>query len=120
MASTFELDVSITLDDLGWHFANWHHLGFARETLHGLRELGAAQVAALFEQALVIACENWDFFGAPDFVERYDGSAVETALSPLNRRCWDLFGSSSGSRESLLDFWVPYARTYPANVCGGA
>lgn len=39
MAATYELDVSLTLDDLGWHFGNWHHEGLARQTLFGLREL---------------------------------------------------------------------------------
>ena len=24
MAATFELDVSLAMDDLGWHFGNWH------------------------------------------------------------------------------------------------
>jgi len=24
MATTYELDVSLALDDLGWHFGNWH------------------------------------------------------------------------------------------------
>ena len=24
MAATYELDVSLALDDLGWHFGNWH------------------------------------------------------------------------------------------------
>src|SRR5439155_11028124 len=41
MAATYELDVSMALDDLGWHFANCHHQRLALETLGGLRELGA-------------------------------------------------------------------------------
>ena len=35
MAATHELDVSMTLDDLGWHFANWHNLELAEETSRG-------------------------------------------------------------------------------------
>jgi hypothetical protein len=120
MAAVYELDVSMTLDDLGWHFANWHHLGLAQETLLGLRELQAADAAAIFEQALAIVSKHWEFFGAPDFVQRYDDSAVERALSPLNSRYWNLFDSTSGSATGLLDYWVPYARNYPSNVCSDA
>jgi hypothetical protein len=32
MASTYQFDVSMALDDLGWHFASWHHHGYAQET----------------------------------------------------------------------------------------
>jgi hypothetical protein len=35
MAATFELDVSMALDDLGWHFSNWAHRGYCDETLRG-------------------------------------------------------------------------------------
>src|SRR5262245_11099935 len=38
MAATHQLDVSMSLDDLGWHFANWHDHGLAEETTLGLRE----------------------------------------------------------------------------------
>jgi hypothetical protein len=40
-AATYELGVSLALDDLGWHFGNWRHLGLAQETLDGLGEHGA-------------------------------------------------------------------------------
>src|SRR5262249_7588689 len=39
MAAVHPLDVSMTLDDLGWHFANWHYRPHCEETLRGLREL---------------------------------------------------------------------------------
>lgn len=31
MAATYELDVSLTMDDLGWHFGNWHSTELAEE-----------------------------------------------------------------------------------------
>jgi hypothetical protein len=35
MAATYELDVSLTMDDLGWHFGNWHSTELAQGTAHG-------------------------------------------------------------------------------------
>jgi hypothetical protein len=29
MAATYELDVSLAVDDLGWHFGNWHDMELA-------------------------------------------------------------------------------------------
>jgi hypothetical protein len=52
MAATFELDVSMALDDLGWHFVNWTHRGFCDATLWGLRELEAGEYADMFVKAL--------------------------------------------------------------------
>ena len=40
MAATHRLDVSLTLDDIGWHFLNFGKPNFVRETKSGLRELG--------------------------------------------------------------------------------
>src|SRR5262249_45883802 len=103
MAATYELDVSMALDDLGWHFANWHHQGLALETLAGLRELGAFAEATIFEQALKIARARWDFFASEGFVEAYLGSDVETALNPLNDQLWRLLGYQGEGGRSLLD-----------------
>src|SRR3569832_714688 len=51
MAATYELDVSLALDDLGWHFGNWHSPEMSEETLRGLEELGATEMAVIFRQA---------------------------------------------------------------------
>src|SRR5215831_11152567 len=48
MAATYELDVSLALDDLGWHFGNWHNEELAKETAQGLELLGAKDLADLF------------------------------------------------------------------------
>ena len=40
MAATHWLDVSLTLDSLGWHFLNFGEPNFVKETELGLRELG--------------------------------------------------------------------------------
>jgi hypothetical protein len=51
MAATFKLDVSMALDDLGWHFANFQHREYCHETSRGLWELGATEVAQVFDKA---------------------------------------------------------------------
>src|SRR6267142_4362003 len=48
MAATYELDFSLALDDLGWHFGNWHNVDLAEETSQGLEELGASELASVF------------------------------------------------------------------------
>src|SRR5262245_48928071 len=45
MAAVHPLDVSMALDDLGWHFANWHYRPHCEETLRGLRELEIPEAA---------------------------------------------------------------------------
>jgi len=120
MAATYELDVSMALDDLGWHFANWHHQGLALDTLAGLRELGALEEAGIFERAMAIALAHWDFFVYEGFVEAYNGSDIEVALSPLNDHLWHLLGYQGDGGRDLLALWAPYARRSPERVCSNA
>ena len=51
MAATHHLDVSLTLDDIGWHFLNFGHPSHVEETELGLRELGLADLADMFHEA---------------------------------------------------------------------
>ena len=116
MAATYDLDVSITMDDLGFHFANWYHEPFAMETLRGLRELRATEAADLFERAFSVAKRHWAFLASPEFVSTYFQSPLYAELAPLNQRFWALHGSRPGATP-LLDLWAPYARRHPTNVC---
>lgn len=113
MAATYELDVSLALDDLGWHFGNWHDEDLALETLGGLRELGATEFAELFESALTLARKHWSELEAEGWVEWYHGSELEAALMPLNERAWKLWNERP---MGLFSYWVEYARRSPANV----
>lgn len=120
MAATYQLDVSITLDDLGWHFANWHHRELAGETLLGLRELEATEEADLFEKALELVQPFWEQIGAliaddfQSFVDWYDGSELEQALDPLNDRLYALHRKRG--QPGLFYYWVQYARKYPHRI----
>src|SRR5258708_11865211 len=83
MAATFDLDVSLALDDLGWHFGNWHHVELAHETISGLHELGADRMAEIFGGALEHAQCYWTELGSENWLEWYPGSLLETAVASL-------------------------------------
>ena len=120
MAVTYQLDVSMALDDLGWHFANWHHRLYCDETSRGLRELGANEVAELYDSAYQAVLPYWDAIGDmlavefKIFSDWYHGSELEKSLSPLNNRLWDICEQSKEFR--LLKFWLDYARKFPERV----
>jgi hypothetical protein len=113
MAATYELDVSLALDDLGWHFGNWHDEELALETLDGLRELGATEFAELFASALVHAKGFWVELGSAGWMDWYHGSELEAAVMPLNDRAWNLWKERP---MGLFSYWVEYARRAPENV----
>jgi hypothetical protein len=108
----------MALDDLGWHFANWHHRPYCDETLHGLKELEAHEAAEIFSDAYVLAQPYWDAIGEllaesfQRFADWYRDSELEKALDPLNRRMWDLCQPDYG----LMAYWLSYARKYPEKV----
>ena len=115
MAATFELDVSMTLDDLGWHFGNWTHRGYCDETLRGLRELEAGEYAEMFAKAYEWVQPYWDkILSLPpgDFGDWYNGSDFEKATEPLSSRWWELQKIDDG----IFGCWTRYARKYPHKV----
>lgn len=113
MAVTYELDVSLTLDDLGWHFGNWHDLELAQETALGLEELGATELAAIFREAMRHARRFWRELGAEGWMKWYHGSDLEAAVRPLNEQAWRLLKSRW---NGILSYWVEYARKHPEHV----
>jgi hypothetical protein len=110
MAATYQLDVSIALDDLGWHFGNWHHHGYAAETARGLRTLGATRAAELFEAAYALALPYWDELGRDDWMKWYQRPCpLEAAVTPLNNQMWALLSD----KLKVMKYWVDYARQHP-------
>jgi hypothetical protein len=118
MSATFQFDVSMCLDDIGWHFANWHHRPYCLETSRGLHELEATVAADVFDHAFRLVDPFWDSIGElldndfDAFVAWYRDSTLEKSLEPLNRRFWDTFS------RGLEPFWVDYARKYPERMLG--
>jgi hypothetical protein len=111
MAATYKLDVSLTLDDLGWHFGNWHHEGLAHETAVGLEELGAIRLAEVFRAALQAALTYCGPLGRKAWMEWYHGSALEESVASLNDEAWAL-----QRKQGILEHWVPYARKFPERL----
>lgn len=113
MAATYELDVSLTLDDFGWHFGNWHDHELAEETARGLEELGAAELACLFREAYAHAKVFWDQLGSAGWMDWYHGSKLEEAVTPLNSAAWALL---KNRWNGIFSYWVEYAKQHPQNV----
>jgi len=123
MASTYQLDVSMALDDLGWHFANWHHRGYSLETSRGLKELETGEIASIFDRGYSIAGHEWDRMsellneGFDVFATWYRTSELEATLMPLNRQLWDLLKIENASGQAgLFRYLVAYARKYPERL----
>jgi hypothetical protein len=113
MAATHELDVSLALDDLGWHFGNWHNEDLAEETAQGLEVLGASELATLFRQAFHLAKHYWTELGSEEWMEWYHGSPFEKEAGPLTQAAWSIL---KGQSNGILKYWVDYARRHPEEV----
>ena len=113
MAATYELDVSLSLDDLGWHFGNWHNEELAEETARGLEVLEAKELADLFGQAFETAKLYWTELSDNHWMDWYHGSPLEKAVEPLNQRAWAIL---KNKENGIFKYWVDYARRYPEQV----
>jgi hypothetical protein len=113
MAATHHLDISLTLDDIGWHFLNFGHPSQVEETELGLRELGLPEVAAMFQEAyqLVhpllpeIRRPGGDYYGV---LER------EGHMKRIN----ELSNGASAAlgEQGIYRHWAAYARQHPERV----
>jgi hypothetical protein len=113
MAATYELDVSLALDDLGWHFGTWYDVGLAEETARGLEELGASELGKVFREAFQLAKIYWAERGAEDWMQWYHGSPFENAVGPLTKQAWSIL---KDNRNGIFKYWVDYARQHPERV----
>jgi hypothetical protein len=116
MAATYDLDVSMALDDLAWHFINHHGLiDFAEEAVLGLRELEAAEAADIFQEALNIIKPYWNELEAVARSKSphdwLNAKGIQKMCDPLNSRMWNVLKALP--RNSLFDYWIVYARKYP-------
>ena len=120
MAATYQFDVSMALDDLGWHFANQHHKDYYEETLVGLRELGASEEAVIFSSAYQMVLPYWDEIGRMvqsdfhEFADWYNDSELDKTLGPLNTRLWEM--SEELGEFGFMQHWINYAKMYPERL----
>ena len=116
MAETYDLDVSMAMNDLAWHFIN-HHNSFelAEETIAGLNELGTTEAAEIFEAAFAIIKPHWQELENVSHSKTghdwLDSNGIEKLMNPLNKRMWNLL--KTFGETGLLSLWVTYARKYP-------
>jgi hypothetical protein len=116
MAVTYELDISMTLDDLAWHFVNYHSsLELAEETITGLIELEATEAAGIFREALAIIKPHWQELehiaqskAAQDWL---DSKGIQDLMNPLNDRMWKLL--KQHDKSSVMSLWAAFARKHP-------
>lgn len=116
MAVTYELDVSMALDDLAWHFVNYHNsLELAEETIAGLNELEAPEAAEIFREALAIIKPYWqeldDVAKSNAEHDWLDTNGIQKLMDPLNDQMWKLLEKSG--EKGLLSLWTAYARRHP-------
>jgi len=116
MAGVYSLDVSMSLDDLAWHFGNQNDERDLRETLNGLRELELFEIADLFEK-------QWEFmkpylhilqtgdFGGKEFSDWLKEIGAQSVADPMNEIIWNY--CEKAGKLGLLESWTPYARKYP-------
>jgi len=95
MAGMHFFDVSMSLDDLAWHFGNQNDERDLLETLNGLRELELFEIADLFEK-------QWDFMkphlhalqtgdiGGKDLHDWLKETGAQGLADPMNRIIWDI------------------------------
>ena len=114
MAATHHLDISLTLDDIGWHFLNFGEHQFVRETEMGLRELGLDDMAQWFSEAFAILDPLRLEIASG---EEYDDCLVRHGkmdrIDELTRKARSKRGTSR-----IYDAWVRYTRQYPEKVFG--
>ena len=123
MAATFALDVSMSLDDLAWHFVNYHNSDWYEETKLGLLELGADEAAELFKKAFAAVEPRWDELGdvaqnegSNDPHDWLDATGIQKLIDPLNERMWQLL--NQWPQYGLMHYWLAYARKHPERCIG--
>lgn len=116
MAGIFDLDVSMSMDDLASHFLNHNDERFLQETVDGLKELEALEAADTFLSAWEIlkpylpeirskGAENEE----PDgYLER---KGIQSKVDPLNERMWAICKQCGDL--GLMQCWLTYARKHP-------
>ena len=121
MAATHHLDISLTLDDIGWHFLNFGEEKHVSETENGLRELGLEEIAQLFAEAYKIvfpllpqirAGKNADYYICLEKAGQMD------RINEITDKASELL--KQGGKSSIYPFWTKYARQHPEQVFDGS
>jgi len=118
MATIHALDVSMSLDDLGWHFLNNNDERLIQETAMGLQELEAKEAADIFLSAWALVKPHMQDIerlqsSAEEPQDFLDSFGIQEKMDPLSERMWAL--CESCGQFGLMSYWLSYARKHPAN-----
>jgi hypothetical protein len=115
MAATHYLDISLTIDDIGWHFLNFGEPGLVRETVSGLRELGLDDIADYFMEAYSIVNPlRPEIKKANDYYELLESRGLMKRINELTHKALAKQPQLSGS--PIYAAWIKYARLHPEKV----
>lgn len=115
MAATHHLDVSLTMDDIGWHFLNFGEPGLVRETEAGLHELGLDEMANCFVEAHGIVSPLLpEINDADGYYECLETSGLMDRINELSYKASATTPTLDGS--PIYAAWVKYARAHPEKV----
>jgi hypothetical protein len=115
MAATHHLDISLTMDDIGWHFLNFGEPSFVRETDAGLRELGLDDIADYFMEAhSIVNPLRPEIKEADDYYECLESRGLMERINELTNKASKTQPTVSGS--PIYAAWVKYAREHPEKV----
>jgi hypothetical protein len=118
MAATHHLDISLTLDDIGWHFLNFGEPGFVRETEAGLRELGLVEIAGYFVEAHGIMKPLMTEIKSPDdYYKCLESRGLMEKIEELTDKA--AARGTDGSGSPIYTAWTKYARAHPERVFVG-
>jgi hypothetical protein len=125
MAATHNLDVSLTLDDIGWHFLNFGEPAFVQETEAGLQRLGLADMAGWFMEAHHIVQPFLEAVASgtikslgDEYYDWLEQSGNRERMDALSQLAWDKSKGCSEdvSGSAIYESWVKYARSNPHDV----
>jgi len=117
MAATHHLDISLTMDDIGWHFLNFGEPGFVLATEQGLRELGLDDIAEYFLEAYAIVNPLKPEIKEPsDYHACLESHGLMARISELTEKASTK--QPTVSESPIYAAWVNYARAHPEKVFG--
>jgi hypothetical protein len=111
MAATHHLDISLTLDDIGWHFLNFEDPSLMVETEAGLRLLGLDDLAQWFREAAMIMVSLKSEITGDNYEECLEKHGKLQRMRELQSNADSLEPKLSGSQ--IYAAWVKYARQHP-------
>jgi hypothetical protein len=121
-AGIWDLDVSMSMDDVAWHFANHYAERHIESTLWSLQEINAMEVHNIFAQAVSIVRPHLETLrsGAINTNAKHKWlkeTGIQAACNPLNKWLWEICEENPDYR--LLSFAIKHARNSPDRFIPG-